>query len=308
MVKIMMEQILPNLELPEVETPKYQQLLKQFLLSSVSPEGEKTRWKHLLDFISPLRKRPLFGFGGRWLSAGILVLSSLVLLAGLTIHKYKNPALVPEAQAKEVINQVYSNILSLPEIERLKIEENIRADLEASVGEARQAKDLKIFPETKIIRIDGSVENQGIYYWLIKDEPTEKLTVPRDVMVLSYTDSLGQSIVLGVDHNFLPLFKLIRLQNSYGFGDQNYQPEEDPLPPTATPSPSEEEAEEDNEPTSEPKQEEADNDTDENDDEEEPDDYELKIQDNDQHGSDNDQNESEKKEVKENDLELSESD
>lgn len=210
-----LEKVLQSVDVPDVHLPAHQRALRTSLLAQYTKKkgGEV-----------PFMKRKVVRFS----AIGFL---SVVLIAIVTVTTLLPKT--PQAQAQEIVSNAMDHIITLSDADRKVLEEKIKADLEGSLEEAKQAKDLTVVPEEEIQRIDPPKEFEKKDVLITKpfkiDGPdghvnvgdemkpgtriefSGKVMAPHGVKVLRYTNPEGKKIILGINDKNEPVMKLMFL-------------------------------------------------------------------------------------------------
>ena len=136
--------------LPKKEVTLHKHALKYALLRTYASEQRNT-WKggeifmkHKLVFMS------------------ITSIFVLVLLFGYAF--LGNNSFTPRAEAKEAVEKAFDRIITLSSEERQQLEQRLKADLESSLTEAKNARDLEVVPEEEIQRITPpTIEGKEVF-------------------------------------------------------------------------------------------------------------------------------------------------
>jgi hypothetical protein len=220
------EEQLEKLRLPDIELRRSQQVFKKALLTNPPQK---------LSFIRQLLKG-----GERYkMNRNILVFSAagLIVIAmflGITALNFLPKS--AQVQAKDLVDRMIIKMSDLTPEQRKEIETRIQADMKESLEEAKAAKDLTIVPESEINRMDKPAMGGKVGFMVFKKDtddenapkkdiffekkvassgepaPLPGITVPKGIKVLSYTDSKGRKVLLGVDENDKPVMKMIRIE------------------------------------------------------------------------------------------------
>lgn len=196
-----------DLILPHIEVVKHQSLLKRYLLSLPNFRKPKFSFNWLFSFVLPWKTNG--SIFRRLMPVSALAITGSMVVFG--IYFYNIYGHNSQVQAQNVIHAVANRITLLSSEEERQIEDQINADLGTSVLEAHEAKDLNLVPEDQIIRIDSPTDNQVNSYALAGDNQ-QKLAVLKGINLLSYTNRQGSKIILGIDNNNIPQFKLAKFE------------------------------------------------------------------------------------------------
>lgn len=241
---------LNNLSLPTSEVTSHKQALRYALLRSYEDHQKKTSWLKGGEIIMKHKA----------LSIG---LSGMLLIAvAFGFFLTGNQTLTPQAEAKEAVEKAFTKFKQLSPEAQAELEEKIKADMETSLQEAKDAKDLEIIPEEELIRFTPpeNGEDRPLFYRqakkvkhfeeeekpdaiiegeagvVIGTDPKQavpgthlmdegKITVPEGLKILRYTDPKGRKTILGINDQDEAVMKMIQLSDQDLKNMQSVTPE-----------------------------------------------------------------------------------
>jgi hypothetical protein len=187
--------LLQDLELPEIQLPANRQNLKTALLTQ-SRRSPSRRW---------------------YIPAGLSMTAAIVLILVTTLIGTRSP----QALAQETVRRMFIRLESLSPAEREQIERRLQADLENTLLEAQAAGDLitldrEQFEREVLAPMEARARAEGTFDIVLEPGASEPSLpppppTPEFLTYLRYTNAAGQTVIVGVDENNLPVMKLIRL-------------------------------------------------------------------------------------------------
>lgn len=162
--------------------------------------------------------------------AGVLIFSGVQFANNSPYLAEHNPFATKKAQAQAAVKQAMFKAKLLSSEDRAKIEANMKADMQSSLEEAYKAKDLTISDESEM-RTEGKEGNftfalakpgmlqpgaaaaGSVSSGMISSEANAKMEVKK---YLKYTDSQNRQVVLGLNEEGVPVFKMMHIQISEG--------------------------------------------------------------------------------------------
>jgi len=166
---------LENLDLPEIELQIHRRRLKMALLNSGYRKGERTIMSLLKKQIVPV--------------SGIIAIATIIIVFSIV---FKSATLSVSAQ--ELAQKSYNKVTSLSPEQQEAVKKTTGAlDARDLLEEALSAEDLKVL----------SYDEFASQYPPVPPDPEGKL---RTLMFLRFTHSNGLTVILGIDHNYLPVF------------------------------------------------------------------------------------------------------
>lgn len=182
-----LKQQLEALDMPNIALPKHEQALKNVLLDS-GYFGKKKM--SIFKRLAPI--------GG---------LLALAVLAFLVSQTYRAPG---SASAQEIADKSAAAVTQLSSKEKQALDEHLKSGAENLLTEAQNARDLSEVPKDQI---------DGLLYppaWMDNLSETEQQNFKSRLDALNlttakflqFTDSNGQKVILAIDDNNLPVYKV----------------------------------------------------------------------------------------------------
>jgi len=165
---------LENLDLPEIELQSHQRRLKMALLNSGYWKGERTTMALLKKQIVPV--------------SGIIAIAAIIV-----VFSFIFKGAMPQVSAQEIAQKSYNTVASLSQEQQIELKQTMKIDARDLLEEALNAKDLKVL----------TYDEFASQYPPVPPDPEGKL---HTLMFLQFTRSNGQTIILGIDQNYLPVF------------------------------------------------------------------------------------------------------
>jgi hypothetical protein len=217
---------------PTAEVTIHKKALKYALLKAYASDSENNGIKYRMKGGEFVMKNKVF-------SLSVSALLIVTLLFGFMF--LSSNIFTPQAEAKEAVEKAFTKFRTLTPEEQANLEKKIRADMETSLEEAKNAKDLEIVPEKEITRFTPPIEAEEQHKMTFKADHvigTEPVAVsnnaeggvgrgnavpgvrvagdhgimaPEGLKLLRYTDPHGRKTILGINEKDEAVMKMITL-------------------------------------------------------------------------------------------------
>lgn len=212
------ERDMGRIDVPHIKAPAYKAALRAALIERAQSLGRRRAgfgMDGLRMFIEMSYMKRVIGAGGfALLVLGLFVATSIV-----------DPANVAEAEGRKILDRVLVKASDLSPEQRAIVESKMKADLEQSLREAKEATDLRYISHEEFSFATTGERSIGKFFVVKhKEQGGENADqvwktrqgemgpeLPGGVRLLRYTDPEGREVTLGVDQDDMPVMKVVRM-------------------------------------------------------------------------------------------------